>query len=255
MTKVFNNFTLKSTLTSLSGTAFGNLFGFGMIVSNNTRYYISDTVYYETQYINILNDQWQFINFVNFNNPTYMITLGNSLFISGSNNIWKTDLNLKVLGQYNRTDNPYYQGIFYNSNDGFLYAAANKKSAVHIFNTSLTLVDSFATTSYYPWSISVFNNLTYVGCMTSGTILVVVNKQISKTFNGCNGNGDDVKSITFDQSGYMAISCSITGQVFLYNNNSVYTGKNIPIINPMFSGFDSIGRFVVVSKDRISLYY
>jgi hypothetical protein len=254
LAKVFNNFTLKSTLTTLGGTPFGSLFGFGMIVSNITRYYITDTVYYGAKYINILNDQWQYITYYDFINPTYMTTFGNTPFISGSNNIWKTDQNLIVLVQYNRTDNPYYQGIFYNSKNGFIYASANKKSAVHIFDTFLNLVDSFAPTSYYPWSISVFNNNIYVGCMTSGTILVVVNKHIISTFNGCNGN-DDVKSITFDQSGFMATSCTNTGKVYLYNNNLVYTGKSITIINPMSSGFDSIGRFVVVSKDRVSLYY
>ena len=257
MLNVFNSFTLNSSITSMGGFPFGSLFGFGMVVSTNTRYYVTDTVYYNSaKYVNVLDDQWQYISYKDtFANPTYMTTVDSNIYISGSNNIWKTDQNLTVLVQYNRTDSPYYQGIYYNSTNSFIYAAANKKQAIDVFGLNLNFIESFSTSSYYPWSISGFNNIMYVGCLSSGTILMIANKIILNTFNGCNGQSGDAKSIVFDQIGYMATSCTGNGMVYLYNENLGYTGKSISIANPMFIGFDSRSRFVVVSKDRVSLYY
>ena len=74
----------------------------------------------------------------------------------------------------------------------------------------------------------------YVGCSFPPSIIVIENKKILNTFNGCNGvlNGG-VYSIVFDESGYMATACldpyrlSNPDKVYLFDNNLSYTGKSI----------------------------
>jgi hypothetical protein len=249
----YNSFTLESSISVLEDSYyFGTLYGFGLVSSNISSYYITDRLY---NYILIFDDQWNYVNYENFISPTYITSVGSSLYISGANNMWKTDQNLNILAQYSTNNNPFYQGIYYNSTSRYIFAAANKKSSIHVFDLNLNYVESFSTQSYYPWSIAGFNNRMYIGCLSLGTILVIVNRNIIATLNGCNGKYDDVTSIIFDQSGYMATSCSINGYLYLYNNYSIYGGFDISNANPMSIGFDSRGRFVVVSKKEISFYY
>jgi hypothetical protein len=249
----FNSFTLQSSIRVLGDSFyFGSLYGFGIFSSNISFYYIPDTL---KNYIYIFDYQWHYADYKYFTSPTYIISVGSNFYISGENNMWKTDQNLNLLAQYSTNNDPFYQGIYYNSTSSYIYVAANKKSSIHVFDLNLKHVESFSTQSYYPWSIAGFNNRMYIGCLTSGKILVIVNRNIIATLNGCNGQYDDVTSIIFDQSGYMATSCNKTGNLYLYNNNLSYVGFFISIANPMSIGFDSRGRFVVVSKYQISLYY
>ncbi len=64
-----------------------------------------------------------------------------------------------------------------------------------------------------------------------------------------------MRSIIFDQSGFMATSC-ISHGIFLYDQNLSYNGKLMIIPKTSSSvAFDSKGCFFVILKDQILLYY
>jgi hypothetical protein len=68
-----------------------------------------------------------------------------------------------------------------------IYGAAKSKSIIHVSDLNLVLNDTITTPSYTPISINGYNNQMYVGT-DQGIILIIANKAIINTFNGCNGN-------------------------------------------------------------------
>jgi hypothetical protein len=118
---------------------------------------------------------------------------------------------------------------------------------------NLTLNDKISITPHRPWSINEYNNELYVGT-SSGKIIVIVNKQIIKQFNGCNQQSVRLLSILFNILNNMATSCN-NNQLYLYNTAGTYLNKSIPTISyPYYIGFDSKARLVVVTDTQISLY-
>ena len=102
----------------------------------------------------IFNDQWSFISFKAFDSPAYMISIDNSLYMTGDYNIWKPDQDLNILIQYNSTgDWPGYRGISYNPSNGFIYVAAFWLKEIQVFNLNLTLIRRISTSPHMPWSI------------------------------------------------------------------------------------------------------
>ena len=127
---MFNNPTIQSNITYgsfLNGTLLSRVgkngfYGFGMFSSPNaTYYYIMDTYYT----VFILNDQWEFISSKVFSIPTYMINIGNSLYMTSTYNVWKVDQDLNILIDYNPSGNTsWYRGISYNPSNGLIYVVA-----------------------------------------------------------------------------------------------------------------------------------
>ena len=67
---------------------------------------------YGANEVYILNDEWKFISFKSFSNPAYMISIGNSLYMTGHSNVWKVDQDLNILINYKPTGgSPVYRGI------------------------------------------------------------------------------------------------------------------------------------------------
>ena len=205
-----------------------------------------------------LNDDWSFLSSKTFTAPSYMITFGNSLYMTGDLNVWKLDdkLNVDVLIPYNVSGTtPTYRGLYFSSNNGFLYVAAVALTEIHVFNLNLTLNHSFSTSPYQPWSITEYNNQLYVGT-TNGIVLVVQNEVILKQFNGCGENNVILSSILFDQYGYFATSCNDPiNKLYLIFPNGTYTGRTISTpINPRYIGFDSKGHLIQISTNETTIY-
>jgi hypothetical protein len=236
------------TVTGVSG----DYVGFGMSSSNSIQYYVTN---YMQQKIFGFDENWNYVsNKSLFPYVEYMIPVGNYFYISGYFNIWKTDRQLNVLLQYNSTgSSPGYSGLYYNSTNALIYVASSYFEVINVFNLNLTLNDSISITSYRPWSINEHNNELYVGT-NNGMMLVIVNKQIMKQFNGCNGQSVLLYSILFDDFNNMATSCA-NQRLYLYNTAGSYLNKSIPTdSNPMYIGLDSKSRLVVVTKTQITLY-
>jgi hypothetical protein len=181
-----------------------------------------------------------------------MITIGNNLYISGLLNLWKTDQDLNVLIQYNDPTISYYRGICNTTADNLIYVASTFKKSIDLFDLDLKLVKRILI-PYIPYSISAFNNQMYVGC-EQGVIILLQNQRIINSFIGCNTDTSFVKSILFDQSGYMAMSCLNSPQLYLYKN-LIYTGKSFLTKNkPVSFIYDAKDRFIVSSESQIDIY-
>ena len=249
---IFNNYTLRTTIKSFNGSSFLNLCGFGMFNSVNTSYYIAD---YSNNRVYKLSDTWEYVSFKYFREPTYIRAISNVLYIIAVSYIYKTDNNLNVLKQYNITGTRYYQGIYYNPHDTLIYISSISANAILVFDLNLSLNDSISTSNYDPYAIVCFDSQLYVGT-SNGLVLVIANKIIIRTFNGCLGNSGFLMYIIFDQFGYMVTTCQTPNKIYLYNSNGIYAGKNLSTASsPYYTEFDSIGRFVIVTGNHVRLYY
>ena len=225
-----------------------------MLQSANTSYYIAD---YWNNRVYKLNNTWEYVGQNSFSNPSGIIAVSNNLYIASESQVYKTDSNLNVLNQYNNSINsPAYRGIFYNPTDCLIYIAAYNDTvkAVHLFDLNLHLNGSISTSEYNPWSIVGFDNQIYIGTL-QGVVIVIFNKTITTSFKGCLGISL-ISSILFDQLGYMAITCLNENRLYLYNSNGFYVGKSLATgVFPLYTEFDSIGRFVLLSQNQISIFY
>ncbi len=238
---------MKSSI-SITGVDSGNQ-GFEMKISNPIQFYATN---YVKSKVFIFDEDWNYVSNKSFNKVNYMISIENFFWISGDENIWKTDEELNVLIQYNSTGlTPGYTGLYFNSTNNLIYVAAYSLSLIKEFNLNVTVNDIISTTPNYPLSISGYNNQLYVST-ESGMILVIVGKQIITNFNGCNGQ---INSMLFDGFDNMATVCD-NFQLYLYNTNGDYLNKTILTVDyPCFIGFDFKSRLVVVEDTQISLYY
>jgi hypothetical protein len=236
---------------TVTGVSSGYM-GFGMSSSNPIQYYVT---HYPQGKIFVFDEDWNYVsNKSSFLNVNYMIPVCNYFCITGRYKIWKTDKQLNVLFQYNSNDSsPHYVGLYHNSTNDLIYVAAYNLQMIHVFNLNLTLNDSISITPYSPWSINEHNNELYVGT-NNGTILVIVNKQIIKQFNGCNEQSALLFSSLFDDLNNMATLCA-NNQLYLYNTSGSYLNKSIPTVAySNYIGLDSKSRLVVVTWIQITLY-
>jgi DNA-binding beta-propeller fold protein YncE len=231
---------------------FNNALGFGFYSSCNTLYYVMDS---SAGRVYILNDDWSYVSYKNFSNPAHMITISNSVYMTGNTNIWKFDKDLNILFQYNSTGGTSFRGIYYNSSNGFIYVAPSNLNEIQVFDLNLTYNQNISTAPHNPFTISEYNNNIYVGTR-NGSILVIQNEVIINQFNGCNEAYVELNFILFDQYGYMATICSDpANKLYLYKTDGTYSGTNLSTpAKPRYIGFDSTGRFVLISKSQIIIY-
>ena len=83
--RVFANPTVQLTINKFNAYSFDGLRGFGMYSSKNTTYYYVMDYGYGKVYI--LSDQWSFISSKEFRYPCYMISINNSLYMNGNDNV------------------------------------------------------------------------------------------------------------------------------------------------------------------------
>jgi hypothetical protein len=246
---LFSNLSLQLSLNKINSE---NFFGFGMFTPSSSYYYVSDNALNK---IFILNERWSYYSSKEFASPAFFSTIGNSLYATGNRNIWKLDQNLSILIQFNATGTaPNYRGIYINSTNNLIYTAPGSFNVIHVFNLNLSFSHNISTSPYKPYSISGYNNQIFVGDNAKGTILVIENKKIKRIFNGCNRNLFMLSHILFDDCGLMATSCS-NNKLHLYYPNGTYIGKSLNTPdNPRYIGFDSKGRFIQISWEKISIY-
>ena len=251
---MFNNATIRSTFNQFNGNSFRVLVSFGMYSSLNTvYYYVMD---WGASKVYILNDEWKFTSSKSFSHPAYIISIGNSLYMTGRDNVWKVDKDLNIFINYNPGGDPYYGGISYNPSNVLIYVASDNLKEIQVFNLDLTLIRRFSTSPHKPFPIQfpISSNQFYVGTDT-GIVLVYQNEKIINQFNGCYGNSVWLLSISLDPNGYMATSCWDLNKLYLFSQNGSFTGKSITTpYRPLYIGFDSKGRFIQISENQINIY-
>jgi hypothetical protein len=224
-----------------------------MMCDFNTSYYIIDL---STDTIFVLNDNYGYITKKSFSEPAFMIAINASLYITGDENIWKTDKNLNVLKTYNESGR--YRGIYFNSTENLIYVASKLYTYIQVFDLNLTykyIVN--LPPAYNARSFGEYNNELYVGTYNS-IVLVVVNKAIIRNFTACI-DFNSISSIVFDNYGFIGIACQKDDQnnsVELYYFNGTFVGKKLTTpARTVFFGLDSKERFVLMSQKKISIYY
>jgi hypothetical protein len=220
-----------------------------MMVDFNTSYYVTD---YWGHIIFLLDDNYDYVTNKTFIHPAYMLTINSNLYITGYSSIWKTDKYLNVLETYTSTG-ANYRGIYFNSTENLIYIADSYNSDFLIFNMNLSLEYKVSVSPYYPYSFSEYNNELYIGT-TSNMVIVVDNKVIIRNFSACSGS--TLNFIYSNNFGLMAINCETINEINFYYSNGTYTGKSLATFQkPVYVGFDSKGRFVIILKNQISIYY
>ena len=250
---MFCNPTIQSTIHELDGNLFVDLCGFGIYSSPDAvYYYLMDRGANE---VYILNDEWKFIKSIYFTYPAYMISIGNSLYMTGFYNVWKVDQDLNILINYNPGATPAYCGISCNPSNGLIYVVATNINEIQVFNLDLFLIRRFSTLPHKPFSITESSKKLYVGTY-GGIILIYQNEIIINQFNACDGNSGLLSAIFFDSNGYMATICDDpTYKLYLFSSNGSFTDKSLktpPL--PRYIGFDSKDQFIQISWKQISIY-
>ena len=144
---VFTNFTLKELIISFNKNNFTFITGFGMIVDFNTSYYVLDT---ET--IFLLNDNYAYVTQKKFSLPFYLVNTNSSLYITGDENMWKTDKYLNVLKTH--TKYASYRDIYLNSTENFIYVASEAYTYFQAFDLNLVLKNTVSISPSNPRSFS-----------------------------------------------------------------------------------------------------
>ena len=177
--------------------------------------------------------------------------------MTGNSNLWKLDLNLNTLIQYNAPGIPGYRGLYFNSTNRLLYMAPWALKEILEFNLNLTLNHSFSISTYSPYSITGYNNNNqlYTGTM-DGIVLIIQNEAIVNRLNGCGGNSVYLTFILFDEYGYFSTSCgNPTNKLYLFFANGTETGKSmVTPIYPYYIGFDSKAHLIQISGKKASIY-
>jgi hypothetical protein len=241
---------MKTPINTLNRSKIIYLQGFGMMVDFNTSYYIMDELANRTY---LLNDNYDYVTDRTFTFPQYMVTINSILFITGKSNIWKTDKYLNVLFTHTESGGANYNGIYYNCTFNLIYVAPTGYTYIQVFDLNLTLNHTISVSPNNPRSFDEYNNELYVGTSQS-IVLVIVNKIVLRNFTVCSSSS--IFSLVIDNSGLIAMVCYSNNLVNLYYYNGTSTGKSLTTpVSPTYVGFDSKGRFVLLSQYQISIYY
>jgi len=101
---LFSNLSLQLSFNQTNSISFGMAVGFSTFTPSSSYYYVTDWL---IDKIFILNESWSHISSKTFYSPSYLTTIGSSLYATGSNN-WKLDQNLNIMIQYNATGTAAY---------------------------------------------------------------------------------------------------------------------------------------------------
>jgi len=109
--------------------------GFGMSSLNPIQYYAT---HYHQDKIFVFDEDWNYVsNKSSFPEVYYMIPGANYSYITGDDNIWKTDQQFKVLiGKGSITD---YRGLYQNSKNDLIYVAIETLQVIYVFNLKFKL--------------------------------------------------------------------------------------------------------------------
>ena len=102
--------------------------------------------------------------------------------------------------------------------------------------------------------MSFFNGFMYVGVVNDSKILIVQNGEIINYINVNECSSE--MSTYFDLYGNMAVSCSSSNLVSLYDNNNNYTNNTITTSQyPYTTAVDFSGRLIIITRWFLDIYY
>jgi hypothetical protein len=81
----------------------------------------------------------------------YIVNVNSSLYITGDENIWKTDKYLNILKTFT-SSGPKYQGILYNCTENLIYVAPYTNEYLEVFDLNLNVNSTISVSPYNPVS-------------------------------------------------------------------------------------------------------
>ncbi len=260
---LYDKFSTSSLVATINvGSSGDNAFDCITLENKTVLYYVTDS-----SGVLIYDEDWNFkfkINLTLSGLGSYIKQVNNELFISNSNRLIKTDLNLNIIKEITKPLNSYSRGINHDDscNDWILHALNSNSASdnkIDVYNRNLTLVDSIPVPlPHKPYSVFYYENKIFVGIFGNGNLLVIQNKSISQVLTTpCTGvNTITVSSIYIDQYGYIMVSCFSQNRIFLLYKNGTSTGKSIATTySPTFASVDQKGRIIVNGGGKLQLFF
>ena len=245
----------RHSLTNYGGNTWAYLTGFEQVVTDGTAtYYAID---WGSSHIVKFNDYWEYQNYQNLSFPQPFTTkfVNGYFYFSSNDYFYKTNSNFSLINSYEKKGAGYRQFIF-DSNSSKFYVAAYSLNRIDIFDASCSFLQSIQL-GFGPFGLAYVNGLLYTGHEDSNKqISVIKNGKIIRDFNVSQCNSSLISGITMDSFGYMAISCSDSKLITVYDLNGNYMNTKISTsLTPYITSIDSNGRYVIMTMYSLDIYY
>jgi hypothetical protein len=145
-----------------------------------------------------------------------------------------------------------YRSLHYDSIGSRIIAAGCEVNKVDILDLDLNISSSVSTPGLCPHDVTVYNTKIYVAVFNNGNVVIISNGVIENTYSTmCSQNLDRV---SIDSFGYIALSCSWSGQVYLYDSNMNYTNKSISFGGVCDARLDTNKRLTICGGTNVVFY-
>ena len=253
-----NNFVKRYSLTNYGGIKWTFLTGFEQVVTNGiSTYYAIE--FSQPSVIVIFNQFWiyQYSQPLPFNYTYAAKYVGGYFYFSSDNYFYKTYSNFALLSSY-KTAGAAYRQLFYDSATSKFYVAPFTFPRIDVFDTSCTLLQSISLGTRVPFGVVAFNGSIYATDLNSNQVLVIKDGLVSRNFfiNQCDSTQFSLFSITVDLFGNLAFACNANNLSVVYDSNGNYTyASKQTSAYPSISAIDTHGRFVMITKLSLDIYY
>ena len=158
---------------------------------------------------------------------------------------------------YYQSNGAIYRQFVYDSASSKFYVTVYSYSRIDIFDTSCSLLQSINLGSKQPHGLAFFTANIYAGVFKSNQVIVIQNGLVSKYFTVNQfDNNNSILSITVDTFGYLALTCTASNQIVVYDANGNYMNASLTTsASPHISAIDSSGRFVIMTSKSLDIYY
>ena len=150
-----------------------------------------------------------------------------------------------------------YRQFFYDSNGSVFYVASFYMPRIDIFNLTCSFIRSIDIGGNQLFGLSYFNGKLSAGTYGSNKFYFLTNGLITNTFilKQCSVTPWQSISLTFDSFGNLAVSCLSDNLILIYDFNGKYLTSMSTSDLPFTTGIDSAGRFIVMNRYSLDIYY
>ena len=156
------------------------------------------------------------------------------------------------------TNSANWVAVYYNPTTANLFTIEyNTNFIVQYSQDVQTAINSysFGSSNGKPFSLNGYNNVMYVGTLTSKLYSLSNTGTFTLLGTGCNGAATGIYAMTFDNAGNMLQTCGGANAIYVYNGASYTTYANIQltVANLYFAGYDQNNHLIVMTLSS-SLY-
>ena len=255
MVSLLYNSTIRLSLKTYGGINWAYLTGFEQVVTNGAATYYAIDFGSSPSRIVTYNQFWIYQGYQSLPCPnTYTVKyVGGYFYFSSDFYFYKTNSSFSVINYFYKSD-AYFRQIVYDQSSSKFYVSTSVYPPVYqiyAFDSSCSPLPSINLMGKV-FGLAAFDGRMYAS--TGGTqIGILLNGQYNNYFSVYPHS--NIASITFDSFGYMAISCD-DNKVVVYDRNGNYMQRTVTTLNsPYVTAIDSNGRFVIMTKYSLDIYY